>query len=253
MITAQDNSQVKYISKLLKSSKFRREEGVFIVEGPRMVSETPTEFLHTIYLSETGAKNFDYPGAEIISDKIYKNLSDTVNPQGVLAIVKMPKYNYEEVVGKSNALLIFLENLQDPGNLGTIMRTAEAAGCAGIIADKNTVDLFNPKVVRSTMGAIYRMPFVSVESLDDAVKKAKDKGVKFYAAHLKGKKTCYECDYKTSTAFLIGNEGNGLTDAAADLADEKILIPMDGKAESLNAAMATGILVYEAKRQRMII
>lgn len=251
MITAQDNSQVKYISKLLKSSKFRREEGAFIVEGPRMVSETPTEFLHTIYLSETGAKTFEYEGAEIISDKVFKNLSDTVSPQGVLAVVKQPKYDLENILSKSNGLLIFLENLQDPGNLGTILRTAEAAGCTGIVADKNTVDLFNPKVVRSTMGAAFRMPYVSVDELVSAVEVAKKSGVTFYAAHLGGKKSCYEFDYKKPTAFLIGNEGNGLTDETATLADEKIVIPMDGKAESLNAAMATGILIYEAKRQRI--
>lgn len=251
MITAQDNSQVKYISKLLKSSKFRREEGAFIVEGPRMVSETPTEFLHTIYLSETGSKNFDYPSAEIISDKVFKNLSDTVNPQGVLAIVKQPKYKLADILQKSNGLLIFLEGLQDPGNLGTIMRTAEAAGCTGIVADKNTVDLFNPKVVRSTMGAAFRMPFIAVESFEEAVMLGKQAGIKFYAAHLSGEKSCYECDFKAPTAFLIGNEGNGLTDEAAGLADEKIIIPMDGQAESLNAAMATGILIYEAKRQRL--
>ena len=251
MITAQDNSQVKYISKLLKSSKFRREEGAFIVEGPRMVSETPTEFLHTIYLSETGAKTFKYEGAEIISDKVFRNLSDTVNPQGVLAVVRQPRFELENILQKSNPLLIFLENLQDPGNLGTILRTAEAAGCTGIVADKNTVDLFNPKVVRSTMGAAFRMPFVTVEKLATAVALSKDKGVTFYAAHLGGKQSCYDFDYTKPTAFLIGNEGNGLTDEAADLADKKIIIPMDGKAESLNAAMATGILIYEAKRQRI--
>lgn len=216
-----------------------------------MVSETPTEFLHTIYLSETGAKSFDYSGAEIISDKVFKNLSDTVNPQGVLAIVRQPRYELEDMLKKSNGLLIFLENLQDPGNLGTILRTAEAAGCTGIIADKNTVDLFNPKVVRSTMGAAFRMPFISVDSLEDTVSMAKNAGFTFYAAHLGGEKSCYEFDYTEPTAFLIGNEGNGLTDEAAELADEKILIPMDGQAESLNAAMATGILIYEAKRQRL--
>lgn len=216
-----------------------------------MVSETPTEFLHAIYLSETGAKTFEYEGAKIISDKVFKNLSDTVNPQGVLAIVKQPRYDLYNILNKSNGLLIFLENLQDPGNLGTILRTAEAAGCTGIIADKNTVDLFNPKVVRSTMGAAFRMPYVSVDTLKSAVEAAKKAGVTFYAAHLGGTKSCYEFDYKKPTAFLIGNEGNGLTDETAALADEKIIIPMEGKAESLNAAMATGILIYEAKRQRI--
>lgn len=216
-----------------------------------MVSETPTEFLHAIYLSETGAKTFEYEGAKIISDKVFKNLSDTVNPQGVLAIVKQPRYDLYNILNKSNGLLIFLENLQDPGNLGTILRTAEAAGCTGIIADKNTVDLFNPKVVRSTMGAAFRMPYVSVDTLKSAVEAAKKAGVTFYAAHLGGTKSCYEFDYKKPTAFLIGNEGNGLTDETASLADEKIIIPMEGKAESLNAAMATGILIYEAKRQRI--
>jgi len=185
---------------------------------------------------------------EIVSDKIMKELSDTVTTQGILSVVNQP--HYEKNFNKENGLYLVLETLQDPGNLGTIFRTAEGAGVHGILMNKTTVDLFSPKVVRATMGSIYRMPFWISEDLENDINLMKKSGVKTYAAHLAGKNNYDKEDYLGSTAFLIGNEGNGLSDNIASLADCYIKIPMGGKLESLNAAMATGILVYEAARQR---
>ena len=145
---------------------------------------------------------------------------------------------------------IFLENIQDPGNLGTILRTAEGAGIDGIIMNKGTVDIYNPKVVRSTMGSIFRVPFMYCDDIMGKVDELKKSGVKVYAAALGGTRNYSEPDYTRPSAFAIGNEGNGLTDEMINAADERIKIPMLGKVESLNAANAAGILMYEAFRQK---
>ena len=147
-------------------------------------------------------------------------------------------------------LLLVLDNLQDPGNLGTILRAGEAAGVTGVIMSHDCVDIYNPKVIRSTMGSVYRMPFVYVEHLPETLEVLAEAGIHSYAAHLKGIVWYDEQSYVGGTAFLIGNEGNGLTDKLTDKVQKKIKIPMCGKVESLNAAMASGLLVCEARRQR---
>lgn len=143
-----------------------------------------------------------------------------------------------------------LDNLQDPGNLGTIVRTAEGAGVDAVFLSKESVDIYNPKTIRSTMGSIYRMPVVYVEDLLELLNTFRKKGIKSYAAHLEGKNSYDKEDYKGGTAILIGNEGNGLRDEVADSADVWVQIPMQGKVESLNAAIAASILMFEVYRQR---
>lgn len=156
----------------------------------------------------------------------------------------------EKLLNDPAPFFMVLENIQDPGNLGTILRTAEGAGVNGILMSRDTVDIFNPKTIRSTMGSVYRVPFLYVEDICETVRELKNKGISAYAAHLKGIGSYDEQDYTKGTAFLIGNEGNGLTDELADLADTYIRIPMYGKVESLNAAIASAVLMYEAQRQR---
>ena len=162
------------------------------------------------------------------------------------------QYHYlpEDILKRENPLLLLLEDIQDPGNLGTMVRTAEAAGIDGIIMSKNTVDIYNPKTIRSTMGSIFRMPFYYTKNLPETMETLQKKGIKIYAAHLKGEFSYDKADYKEASAFLIGNEGNGLKKATADLADCYMRIPMAGQVESLNAAVASVILMYEAARQR---
>ena len=143
-----------------------------------------------------------------------------------------------------------LEDLQDPGNLGTIIRTGEGAGIAGVIMTRETVDIFNPKTIRATMGSIYRVPFVYVQDIAETVAKLKTAGITVYAAHLKGEQYYDAFDYTGGSAFLIGNEGNGLKEQTANLADTYVKIPMAGQVESLNAAIATTLFMYEAARQR---
>ena len=258
MITSTSNIQVKELLRLQKKSREREKEGVFIVEGPRMAEEIPRERIVKLYVSESfqakcvKEKNDRFiQEAEVMSDTVFAHVSDTKTPQGILAVVRRMEYTAEDILGETPHVLV-LENIQDPGNLGTIFRTAEAAGATGIVLSKDCVDLYNPKVIRSTMGAIFRVPFVITDDLPQVVEQLKQKGISVYAGHLKGD-VFYKQDYRNGSAFLIGNEGNGLTDEITALADHKIKIPMKGKVESLNAAVSATILMYETMRQREFI
>ena len=250
MITSTANKQVKHIIQLQKKARLRREENVFIAEGPRMVIETPKEMLEEIYVAESFKDTWDGPVDEIVSDAVMKAMSDTQTPQGVLAVVKRPSYDLEDILARRPAHLLLVEGIQDPGNLGTMFRTGEGAGITGVIVSRTTVDVYNPKTVRSTMGSIFRVPFLVAENLEETIGALKAAGVKLYAAHLRGTCSYDEPDYKQATGFLIGNEGNGLTEETAELADTYIRIPMEGKVESLNAAIAATLLMYEVNRQR---
>ena len=239
MISSTSNAKVKNIMNLKKSAKARKKEKCFLVEGPRMFFEIPKGRIEECYLTEEfedkyaeELKGWHY---ELISENVCKHLSDTKTPQGVIAVVRRTEPSIEELLHKEkNPCFFLLENLQDPGNLGTIVKT---------------VDIYNPKVIRSTMGAIFRVPFVIADSLPEVIFQLKQNGVSVYAGHLKGD-VFYKQDYRDGSAFLIGNEGNGLTDEITALADYKIKIPMKGKVESLNAAVSATILMYETMRQR---
>lgn len=191
-------------------------------------------------------------GFETVSDSVFVKITDTMTPQGVLCVMDQFKYTLEDLLIRRNPTLMVLEDLQDPGNLGTIMRTGEGAGIDGIIMSKGCVDIYNPKTIRSTMGSLYRVPFVYTDDLSGTISGLKEKGICFYAAHLKGRRFYDEADYTSSEGigFLIGNEGNGLKDETADLADSYVKIPMEGQVESLNAAIAASVLMYEAYRQK---
>lgn len=256
MITSTSNAQVKELLQLQKKSKVRNERNVFVVEGIKIFSEAPKNRIEKVFISETlfnkkkQELNLDGLKVEILSDKVFSHVSDTKTPQGILCIVKQKKTKLEEIFAQNPAHLMILDNLQDPGNLGTIVRTAEGAGVSGIILSKDCVDIYNPKTIRSTMGSIYRMPFLYVEDLKNTIDEVKKQGIKVYAAHLQGKNNYDEENYKTGCAFLIGNEGNGLRDEIAEKADIWVKIQMHGQVESLNAAIASSILMFEVGRQR---
>ena len=261
MITSTGNARVKQLVTWQKKRKARDEEGVYIVEGIRMYREAPRAQVREVYVSEQFYSRYGEElglsawgrQLEILSDHVFSHVSDTKTPQGILAIVKRLNYTINDLMQVKNQKaphLVVLDNLQDPGNLGTIFRTAEAAGVTGILLSKDCVDVYNPKVIRSTMGAVFRMPFLYVEDLPEEIKELQKESIKTYAAHLRGENAYDEEDYTTGCAFLIGNEGNGLRDEVADCADCLIRIPMEGEAESLNAAVAAAVLMFEAGRQR---
>lgn len=224
-----------------------------------MFTEIPRDSLVKTYISESYVSEMngqDIPepdSCEVVSDRIFQAISDTVTPQGILAVVRQSNRTFEQILdGEHSAgshCYMILENIQDPGNLGTIIRTSEGAGVSAVIMSRNTADIYNPKVVRSTMGSVFRVPYVYVEDLKEAVRKMKERNITIYAAHLNGNADYDEGDYTKPSAFLIGNEGNGLSRELAAQADRLIRIPMCGQVESLNAASAATVLMYESYRQ----
>lgn len=259
MITSTSNVQIKEISALLKKSKERKEKKVFVIEGRKMFEEICQDTSRVVkaYFSDSYVKEQYAKKAlpqipyEIVADTVFAAMAETVTPQGVLAIVKMPEYSLSEMI-KNAGTLVLLENVRDPGNLGTIIRTAEAAGVSGVILSKESVDIYNPKVIRSTMGAVYRVPFLYVEDFKKLLLELKKQKVRLLAAHLRAQKTFDNADYSGKVGILIGNEANGLSEEVSEFAEEKVLIPMAGSVESLNAAIAAALLMYEAYRKQKL-
>lgn len=265
MITSLTNRKVKQILQWQGKARERRKDGVFLAEGLKMFEEAPLDWIREVYVSETLWDRLEGERGEEIRDKllrtgyeevksdVFNRMSDTLTPQGILTVLGQPVYELETLLKQESPLFVILEGLQDPGNLGTILRTAEGAGVNGVIMSRDTVDLFNPKTIRATMGSVYRVPFLYVESLPELLQRLHEAGVTTYAAHLQGKEYYSGFSFREPTAFLIGNEGNGLREETAKCASYYLKIPMEGKLESLNAAVAAALLMYEAHRQRHLV
>ena len=242
MINSTSNKQVKRVINLRDKAKARREEGLYVAEGLRMCREYKPDDVEILYITENFGKQEENKKwlrgfkFEFVTDEVMHYMADTKTPQGVLAVAKQKKCT--------------LENIQDPGNLGTIIRAGEGAGITGVVMSSDTADIYNPKVIRSTMGSVLRVPFVYASDLKEACEQMKKAEISLYAAHLKGMHNYDQEDYTKDTGFLIGNEAKGLTDEMAAVADTYIKIPMAGQVESLNAAVASSVLMFEAARQR---
>lgn len=251
MITSKGNAQIKNIKKLMESAKARKEQGLFVIEGLRLVSEAKPEFTEAVYVSEDfegpdgGSLNldglFESVSAEKVSADVFRSISDTVSPQGILAVVRQPRLGLDEVISSGAGLFVILDDVRDPGNLGTIVRTAEACGAA-VIMSPGCADIFNPKVIRATMGSIFRVPF-AVSDTASAVKALQAAGVTVCAAALEGS-VPYTDVNSEKVAFIIGNEANGVSREAIEAADLCVRIPMKGRVESLNAAVSAAVLMY---------
>ena len=263
VITSTSNQKVKRLVELKKKRKARDEAGLFLAEGVRMTSEVPAGFLREIYVSEEfyekeerwvdRIRKESSASLEVLAEHVFQYVSDTKTPQGILCVIEQRKCLVEEVIlarEDRNPLLLILDNVQDPGNLGTILRTAEGAGITGVVMSRDCVDIYNPKTIRATMGSVFRIPFCYSEQLNAVIEQIKKAGIRTFAAHLKGKSDYDDQDYCAPAAFMIGNEGNGLSKEIADLADVFVKIPMEGNVESLNAAIASAVLMFEAGRQR---
>ena len=253
MITALSNPKVKDAAALGKKAALRKEKGLFVVEGRRFAEEIPPERVAAAYATPDFADSPEGEALcrllklELVSPEVMEKMSDTRTPQGILVLARMAPASLSDF---GTGPLLILENVQDPGNIGTLFRTAEAAGAGGIILSRDCADPYSPKVLRATMGAIFRMPFVISEDLPETVRQLQADGICVYAGHLKGKDLYAEAAFPERCAFLLGNEGNGLSDTVSALADRLIRIPMEGKTESLNVAVAGALLLYEARRQR---
>ncbi len=192
---------------------------------------------------ERGIKVYSLP------DSLFESVSDTMNPQGILAVMGMKKKSLEGAEIR-DGILVILDGVRDPGNMGTIIRTADAAGCAGIIVTEGCVDLYNPKVLRSTMGSVFHLPVLHCGSTTEAVDICRKKGFLVCATHMEGSVSIYDADLSGNVAFVIGSEADGVSDDVLDNSDMLVRIPMAGRAESLNAAVAAAVIIYEAVRQR---
>ena len=257
VITSKDNDFVKHVKKL-KEKKYREEYGEFIIEGIKMIEEAINENakIKQIVVCEDCKNSGGIPQDLLytiakyecvyVSEKVFTQMTDVSNPQGILAIIDKVG-NKEASIDFKEDLFLILDNIQDPGNMGTILRTADSINLKQILVSKGSSDVYNPKVVRSTMGAIFRVKVIECEDLVKTVKELKKHKIKVYATDLKTDKSIYDVDYKKS-AIVIGNEANGVSNEILETSDERIKIPMKGKTESLNAAVATSIILYEAIR-----
>lgn len=268
MITSENNAKLKEMIKLQKNARHRKKEGLFVAEGIKLVKEAAKYGkLRQVLIRESLwidrwqekpeseiAEEFSGEnrriGVDVVPDDLFDLAADTVTPQGILGMVDMPSYSQEEILNSPAGLYLLLDDLRDPGNLGTMIRTSEAAGVAGVIMSKGTVDLFNPKVVRATMGAIFRVPFLYVESLPEMIRQMKQKNISVYGTILEESRVYDDPDYTKPSGIVVGNEANGISKEVRESLSGRIHIPMEGSVESLNAAVAAAIVLYEASRQR---
>ena len=260
VITSKDNEQIKHIRKL-KEKKYRDEYNEYVIEGVKLIKEAIGEKanIKTIVACDDCVKNEEidpkvmYEIAKYnciyAEEKVFKSISDVQNHQGLLAVMSKEE---EGKIDFSEDIIVVLDDIQDPGNLGTILRTIDSAGLKQIIVSKRSGDVYNPKVVRSTMGAILRVNVIESENLSETLKLLKKHKYEVIATSLETKKSIYDIDYKKKV-IVIGNEANGVSKEVLDMADQKVKIPMLGKTESLNAAVATSIVTYEYVRQKLNI
>ncbi len=263
MIESIQNKHIKWLIALQKNRKNREKEKLFIAEGIKIIEEIPADweiinlFVSSSFIREHHSfiKDIKIDKKNIIevADKVFNAISDTVTPQGILAVCRQKIFSLEDILSVKNGFFIILEEIQDPGNLGTIIRTADAAGADAIFLTKGSVDLYNPKVIRSTMGSIFHLPIFTEMDIDTLIEGLKNSNVSILSAHLKGNLYPYQYNLKKASALLIGNESKGIKESTAQKTDALLKIPMLGKAESLNAAVAASILMYEVVRQRIEI
>ena len=246
IISSKDNEIVKEIRKL-KEKKFRKDK--FLIEGIKMLEEAINENadIDLIVLREGTAiqKDISRFNSIVVTEKVFDTLTDVVSPQGVLGIINKKS---DIKIDESADYILALDGIQDPGNLGTIIRTADSANLKQIIVSKNTVDSFSPKVIRSTMGAIYRVNINEVENLVETLKNLQKNNFNIITTSLNTNNSIYDISYNKSVV-VIGNEANGVSSEVQNIADYKVKIPMLGKTESLNASVATGIMIYEYVRR----
>jgi TrmH family RNA methyltransferase len=254
MIISSQNSKIKLVRALAGRPKERREAGAFLAEGVRLVEEAlaagwPFRFvLNTDDLSERGTgllRRLEEHKVDVeqVDVSLMGSLSDTETSQGILAVLNDSLLPLPDLPD----FLLVLDSIRDPGNLGTLLRTADAAGVQAVLLPPNTVDAFSPKVIRAGMGAHFRLPIQSM-SWDEIRLYAN--GVQVYLAEMDGL-SCWEADFKSPLALIIGGEAEGASESARKLATRPVSIPMAGKTESLNAAVAGSVLMFEVRRQRL--
>lgn len=251
-VSSKENSLIKLVSKLQKSASARRENGLFVLEGLRICDDAYQNgiLFDKLIISKTAdekySKNIEKfaeisKECYILPDSLFKKICDTTTPQGIIAIAKIPATNVKNIL--KTGRYIALENVADPANLGAVSRTAEALGVSGILLSSNSCDPYSPKALRASMGTLLRMPVILVEDFIGEIKKS---GLKAYSCVVdRNAKSITDVEFSSGSAVIIGNEANGITEETKNASDEQITIRMSGKAESLNAAAAASIAMWE--------
>ncbi len=257
MIISDKNKIVKDIVKL-KQRKERDKTGMFYLEGERIIDEIPSNikieryiFSETFYNDLINKYKYSNFKNIIVDDNIFKKISDTINPQGIMAICHKPKMYMENIKIQKDSFFIILDRICDPGNMGTIIRTADALGADGIFLSKGCVDIYNDKVIRATMGSIFHIPIIDNCDVSSLIDYLKYNDVDIICTYLEGGKAPYEINFNRSLAILIGNEANGVLKEYKEKATSLVKIPMIGNVESMNASISSAIVFYEILRQRL--
>ena len=259
IITSKDNETIKHIRKL-KEKKYRDEFGEYVVEGIKLINEAISENLdiRTIIVCDNCNKiedinqNSMYEVAKYnciyADEKVFNTITEVQNPQGILAVIG--KNNQEAEINYKEDVIVVLDDIQDPGNLGTILRTVDSVGLSQIIVSKKSGDVYNSKVIRSSMGGIFRVNVIESDDIVETLKSIKKHKYNIVSTSLDTDKSLYDLELK-KVAIVIGNEANGVSKEVQEMSDLKIKIPMLGKTESLNASIATGVILYEYVRQKL--
>lgn len=259
IISSKDNELIKHIKKL-KDKKHRDESNEYIIEGVKLIEEAVKENarIKKIIVCEDTTRTYEisthimYEIAKYecvyVTNKVFASITQVTNPQGIMAIIEKGDTNVQ--IDYTQDIIVALDDVQDPGNLGTILRTVDSIGLNQIIVSKGTADAFNSKVVRSTMGAIFRVKIIEVENLPQAIKEMRRHHFKLMVTSLQTDNSIYDIQFNKKI-IVIGNESNGVSKEIQEMADEKAKIPMLGKTESLNASVAAGVVMYEYVRQKL--
>lgn len=254
-ISSKDNINIKNAVKLKKSSHFRKQSGNFVAEGLRICYDAmlSNAEIETLFVTENASQKYAEKFNElsnyskktfIVSEQIFHLISDTQTPQGFLCVIKALDKTVQFDTIKNNGKMLALDNIQDPNNLGTILRSAEAFGIDGIVMSYDCCDIYSPKVVRGSMGAVFRIPFIICKSIASYLQENSD--INSFAAVVdKNAKAITDAEFIRPCISVIGNEGNGLKQDTINACKNLITIPMNGKAESLNASVAASIIIWE--------
>ena len=259
LISSKENKRIKYLKKLSSSSSFRREEGVFAAEGLRLCGDALKSgaAVTAAFFSESFCdRNADFVReasavageAFLLRDSVFAAVADTKTPQGVLFVIKRLDKNLDFDRIKDNGKVLALETVQDPVNLGTILRSAEAFGISAVVLTRDCCDVYSPKVTRGSMGAVFRLPFYITDNLPALIGEFNRYGTSFAAVLDKDSVSLNECSFEGAALAVVGNEGNGLTEDTVKACTHKLYIPMSGKAESLNVSAAASIILWEMKK-----
>lgn len=261
-IKSKNNELLKQIRKL-KDKKYRDDTNLFLVEGTRFIEEAiDTDFkIKNIFITEESlsntrinnivAKQKSNVKISILTMDLFKSICSTENPQGILAVVKYKESSFNDIT-ENNNFYVFVDKVQDPGNLGTIIRAAHASGASAVILRRGTVDLYNEKTLRGTMGSIFHIPiiyYVDTDYLNELI----NRGYTIISSSLNTDVNFYSCNLTKKVVIVVGNEGNGISDEIIKLSNILVKLPMPGGAESLNVGVATGIMLYEIVRQRQLV